>query len=95
MTIHNHPTLSYTQRYPFPASHPCQVVTCDFCARQAKGVGNDAGYAAEKARKEGFVTVMGERASDPKFWACSVCATDPNKIIPARADDDGGGEEKF
>ena len=84
MTIHNHPTLQYRVRYPFPASEPAQVVSCDFCGTSAKATGEDAGIAAEKARKEGFVTVPGTLASDPKFWACRKCnPTNPVNLLPS------------
>lgn len=52
---------------------PSLVVRCDQCGSLSYKKDVDPGKAAEHAREEGFITVRGERLSDPKRWLCPKC----------------------
>jgi hypothetical protein len=74
MPIVEHPTVEHKVRAPW-GYEKCQVVECDFCHRHAHKVGNDAGEAADVARREGFQTVKGAQLGDPRKWWCGKCST--------------------
>lgn len=77
--IIEHPTVRYRTNSPYPFhEEAAQVVQCDFCRRTAWMCGKDAGEAADKARKEGFKLVRGDKLSDPKKWSCG-CHDTPNR----------------
>lgn len=46
---------------------------CDYCGVQIKKLGEEAGDAAENARKEGFTTVS-VRVEAPMKWMCLTCS---------------------
>jgi hypothetical protein len=50
-------------------------VVCDFCGSLSGKTGRDAGIAADRARKVGYVAihVEGDQIHDPKKWACRKC----------------------
>ncbi len=80
MPIVEHPTLEYRVKTPWVYER-CLVVECDFCRDRALKVGNDAGEAADAARKEGFETVPGEKLGDPKRWQCPRCGTKEKRHV--------------
>lgn len=71
MAIISHPTKRFYDKHGDLA---CLVVQCDFCHRMAERVGDDdAGLAAEGARKEGFQTVKNPTPGGSRLWWCSKC----------------------
>jgi len=48
------------------------VVSCDTCRTKAKRDAEDPGDAAERARKEGFITKPMGRG-EPMSWVCPKC----------------------
>jgi len=72
MPIIDHPTACFRDKGRYGIGIPCQVVQCDFCHTLANTVGDDAGEAANEARKRGFSTIKGA-ATEPMKWWCGHC----------------------
>lgn len=47
--------------------------SCDFCGKEAHKMGENAGEAADAARKDNFTTVPSKSITLPSRWACTSC----------------------